>query len=282
MSIFRSYFNKNNTLISNSFTNTGRNPVAELRFGTSGFISPDNEYTRFIFNIDLSKLTEKIISGDISTNCGSSLTHYLHMTNSSSFEDFFNTKTSSGRRRATSFDLILFRIPLTEGATGDPQPFDEGVGYVDSAIVPANLEDLPITDLEDKSYSARPSNWYKRMTLKNWSQEGIYSNINQGTVNFSDLTIIDTQHFEFGNEDINFNMTDEINSIINGTLTNVAGWGIAYMPDVENITGLTETYTVGFFTRHTQTFYEPYLQTTFDDIVEDDRNSFVKNQTNKL
>jgi len=52
------------------------------------------------------------------------------MTNTSSFdEDLLNTSMSNGRMRATSFDLILFRIPDTSGQFGDPQYWDEGVGY---------------------------------------------------------------------------------------------------------------------------------------------------------
>ena len=37
-----------------------------------------------------------------------------------------------------------------------------------------------------------------------------------------------------------------------------------------------------FFTRHTQTFYQPYLLTEYGDLIQDDRNTFVKNQENKL
>ena len=120
--------------------------------------------------------------------------------------------------------------------------------------------------------------------MSDWSEPGIYDNMNNGYVNYSDLVILDTQHFEFGDEDINFDMTQEINSIIDGTLSldDISGWGIAYMPDVENITGMTESYSVGFFTRHTQTFYKPYLETTYDDLIEDDRNIFVKGIENKL
>lgn len=93
---------------------------------------------------------------------------------------------------------------------------------------------------------------------------------------------MDTQHFELGNEDITFDMTNEINNILDGSLTGVTGWGIAYKPDIELITGLTESYSVGFFSQYTQTFYQPYLQTTYDDLIQDDRNVFLKNQTNKL
>ena len=33
MSIYRSYFSKSNTILYNSYTNTGRNPIVELFYG---------------------------------------------------------------------------------------------------------------------------------------------------------------------------------------------------------------------------------------------------------
>ena len=77
-------------------------------------------------------------------------------------------------------------------------------------------------------------------------------------------------------------MTAEINGVLNGTIPNVSGWGIAYKPQVENLTGLTNNYEVQFFTRHTQTFYEPFLETTYNDLIEDDRNQFTLGKVNKL
>jgi hypothetical protein len=116
-----------------------------------------------------------------------------------------------------------------------------------------------------------------------WSEPGMYSNTNTSPyVNYNDLHIVDIQHFDFGNEDINFDMTDEINAILNGTLTGVTGWGIAYRSQFELITGLTSNYSVSFFSRHTQTYYEPYLLTTYNDLIEDDRNLFVEKVENKL
>lgn len=287
MSIYRSYFSRNNTLISNSNTNTGRNPVTELSFGSSDYAIPNYGFTRFIFDLDLSGLTGLTESGVISSECNTGTTHYLKMTNTSSFEeDLLNTKMTNGRRRATSFDLILFRIPKTSGDTGEPQYWDEGVGYdfneFNLAVNNSQGGASPLTYVDDRSYSTRPSNWFKTTTVTNWSENGIYSNVNTGIVNYNDLDILDTQHFEFGNEDIYFNMTNEINGILNGTITGTTGWGIAYMPDVENITGLTESYSVGFFTKHTQTFYQPFLETTYNDLIKDNRNNFIKNQTNKL
>jgi hypothetical protein len=287
MSILRSYINKNNTIISNSFVNTGRNPVIELNFGASDVIVPNFGYTRFIFDLDLSLLEENIASGVISTGCTSAMTHTLKMTNTSSFDnELLNSFMSNERRRATSFDLILWRIPKFSGTTGQPQYWDEGVGYDYSdfniAQNSANGGISPLTYVDSRAYSTRPSNWYQTTTLSGWSQNGIYNNVNQGVVNYSGLTIVARQHFELGNEDLNMDMTAEINGILNGSITGVTGWGISYLPQIENITGLTESYSVAFFSRHTQTFYQPYLLTNYNDFVEDDRNLFLKNQENKL
>jgi len=269
MSINNSYFSKNNTLISNSLTNTGRNPVTELFYGSLATSQYPNGFSRFIFDLDLSLLQEKVSDGTISTTCNDTMTHTLRMVNTSTFNlEELNTTTSQGRLRATSFDLILFRIP-------NNQLWDEGVGY--------DFADL-IYDYSnsDKNFSTRPSNWIQTTTLSGWTSQGIYNNNNSGSTPYSALTIVDTQHFQFGNENVSFDMTSEINSILTGGLTGVTGWGIAYLPQIENLTGLTENYEVQFFTRHTQTFYEPFLETNYNDIIEDDRNSFSLGKVNKL
>ncbi len=101
MSILRSYIDKNNTIISNSYVNTGRNPVIELNFGASDFVIPNYGFTRFLFDLDLSLLISNIQSGVISTGCTpgiSGLTHTLKMTNTSSFDnELLNTFMSNER-----------------------------------------------------------------------------------------------------------------------------------------------------------------------------------------
>src|SRR6056300_323549 len=278
MSIYKSYFKRNDTLIFNSYTNTGRNPVVELFFGRVDNLNSPKGYSRFIFDIDLEDLQNKLNNGEISTGCTEDMTHTLRMTNTSSFDkELLNLTWSNGRRRATSCDLVLFRIPKVSGSTGDVQTWDEGVGqdyYNYNDVIEGN-----------KAFSDRPASWFQRTTIKNWSQEGIYDNENGNTIsglNYSGLTIVDTQHFEFGNEDIEFDMTNEINDILSGATTGVTGYGIAFVPEVENITGMTENYSVGFFSRHTQTFYEPYLETNYNDLIQDDRYTFNEGVSNKL
>lgn len=288
MSVYKSYFKRNDTLVYNTYTNTARNPVVELFFGRVDNLSSPKGFSRFIFDIDLTDLQSKLANGTISTGCTAEMTHTLRMTNTSSFdEELLNTTWSNGRRRATSFDLVLFRIPKVSGSTGDAQTWDEGVGYdyYDGNTNSSNTSTYQQQIETDKSFSDRPANWFQRTTIKNWSLPGIYDNTNSNPIsglNYSGLTIVARQHFEFGNEDIEFDMSNEINNILNGTLTNVTGWGIAFVPEVENITGMTENYSVGFFSRHTQTFYEPFLETNYDDLIQDDRYSFYQGKTNKL
>jgi hypothetical protein len=276
MSINNSYFSKNNTLISNSFTNTGRNPVTELFFGTPISTQYPTGFSRFIFNLDLTLLKQKVIDGVISNDCVNNMKHILRMTNTSTFDlEFLNSSTSQGRKRATSFDLELFRIPFIDYDPDKPQNWDEGVGY--------DFADLQYTiSTSDKNFSDRPSNWYQTTTIGVWDEPGLYNNKNNGFYPYSALTKIAEQHFEFGNENIEFDMTSEINQILDGTLDNVSGWVISFKPQLENLSGLSESYEVQFFTRHTQTFYEPFLETTYNDLIDDDRNLFTLGKVNKL
>ena len=393
MSTHRSYFSKNNTIISNKFVNTGRNPITDIYFGSSLDSISSSGHSRFIFDLDLNPLFNKISDGVITTDCVNNMTHTLTMTNTIRFdEDLLNTYNSDERRRSSSFDLILFRIPQTcnnysptptptptltptptsTTATPTPTPtsvtptptptktptptptptntptqtntptptrtsttptptptptrtpttptptptqtrtptptptqtrtptptptqqciphpqyWDEGVGYdandTSSAINSPTGFAVYSQPLIDNTFSTRPSNWFQTDNFTLWSEPGMYSNTNTSSfVNFNDLHIVDIQHFDKGNEDINFDMTNEINGIINGSITGVTGWGIAYRPEFELITGLTSNYSVSFFTRHTQTFYEPFLLTTYNDLITDDRNLFVERTPNKL
>ncbi len=89
MSIYKSYFNKSNTLLYNSYTNTARNPVVELFYGRLTNVGIPYGFSRYIFDLDLTKLQQKISDKTISTNCYgySGLTHILRMTNTSSFDE---------------------------------------------------------------------------------------------------------------------------------------------------------------------------------------------------
>ena len=288
MSIFRSYFNKNNTIIANSGANTAKNPVTQLFYGKNpvnkcvftgvsgdtcngrtGFTSTVTEgFSRFIFNLDLEDLRDKV------NNCCVNLdnsNHTLKMTNTSNFDDtLLNDRVLiTDTRRATSFTLMLFKA--NSGVA-----WNEGVGY--DYLVPFGSFE-PEFDL---TYSTRPSNWFSATTLTPWPIQGIYLNNNAVT-----YTILDTQYFDNGNENISFSSNSlnfEINNLVTGSTFSNSGntYGIAFLPAFENLTGLTEAYSVGFFTRYTQTFFEPFLETEVHDTITDDRSNFNLYQSNRL
>ena len=262
MSTHKSYFSKNNTLISFSHTNTAKNPVTEIFYGggasryTCQFtgnpldscinendvsitghtrIRVNNSFSRFIFSLDVSDLQEKVDDKTIilSGGCGNSATtHTLRMVNTSTFDKaLLNTFTAKNARRATSFELLLLK--LTGTTSGDT--WSEGVGY----DYVNQTSDFP--GLEDKSFSDRPSNWYMATTLEPWNCNGGY------TWGGCAPVILARQTFDNGNENIEFDMTQEINGILSGN-SMAGGYAIGFVHGLEELTGLTVSQSVGFFT----------------------------------
>lgn len=149
MSYFRSYFEKNNTIIKDTVINTAKNPSTEIFYGSS--------FSKFLFKVDFSELISKVNSGEIVID--DNTRHYLKLTNTI-FGDstLVGEKRNTGRERTTSFDLIIFKIS---------EYWDEGVGfdYEDGGFDYATGND---------TYDERPSNWFYRTSLDEWNAEGVY------------------------------------------------------------------------------------------------------------
>lgn len=250
--VIRTYFDKNNTLISNSSINTGLNPVTELFYGGTG---SENQYSRFIFHFDETRL-RSLYTGGTFTDL-TKLTHKLRLTNTGTFDKDLLNGDMGGKQRTSSFDLILFTVN---------QFWDNGVGY-DYTSANCNLL------AGDCAYSTAPSNWVDAQTAVAWSAgTGVYSGSPSG------ITIA-TQHFDKGNENIDIDITDYVNGVITGN-TNY-GLGLAYIRGLELMQTSCLQY-VGFFTNNTQTFYEPLVETTYSNHITDDRNNFYLDKANKL
>lgn len=250
--VIKTYFSRNNTIIANDTTNTGRNPVAELFYG--GDVS-NLKNSRFLFHFDESRIQSFNTDGTMPDV--SKMTHKLKLTNTGAFDTTLLGQTVGGNKtRTASFDLILFKIN---------QAWDEGVGY-----------DFGYQNFigGSSSTAVSPSNWNYAQTNILWSGgPGVYSGA-------SSAVTITTQHFEFGNENIELDITNEVNDIITGGTTNY-GFGLAFPTSFEE-TPTTDLQYVGFYTRHTQSFYEPFLETTYNETIKDDRNSFFLDKSNKL
>lgn len=247
MSIFRSYFSKNNTLIKDNLTNNSQNPVTELIYGTEDAI-----YSRFIFKFDLTDLISKISTESISIT--KIQKHELNITNTIAVRnDLIGAfMTDEKTRRASSFQLRLFVVP---------EDWDEGSGY-----------EFYYDDNQLYDYNRGASNWTERKTGLNWTIPG--------AVNSTGMTVIATQTFDKGNENIKMDITNFINNILYSGAT-YNGLGLAFSALLESGTTL-ERYSVGFHTKYTHTFFEPYVETTINDTVIDDRKYFYLDKSNKL
>ena len=88
------------------------------------------------------------------------------------------------------------------------------------------------------------------------------------------------QHFDVGNENLNIDITDIFNKFLTGELENY-GIAIAYSPMLEITESAFENY-LGLLTDKTNTFFEPFVETRYTDVVSDDRSNFVLSKNNKL
>ena len=244
MSYFRSYFEKNNTVLKKSYVNTAKNPTTEIFYGSL--------YSKFIFKVDLTDLKDKVDNGDLVI--GAQTKHYLKMTNTVIGDSkLIGQSTGSGRNRATSFDLIVFEVP---------EFWDEGVGF--------DYEYTNNDMLGNKTYDTRASNWFNRISTSGWTTEGVYTG----------NTVVGTIHFDNGNENINLDITNYVNGIIlSGNPNN--GLGISFD---NSYLGLStdNDQSVSFFSKYTQTFFEPFVETVFDDRIDDNRESFIGERQNNL
>jgi hypothetical protein len=248
--VIRTYFDKNNTIVYNSNVNTGLNPITELFYG--GPVG-NQTYSRFLFHFDENRI-KSLYTGGTFTDL-SKLKHTLRMTNTGAFDKELLNTSMGGKDRTASFNLILFKIN---------QPWDNGVGYD---------YEIPIMTFGDPAYYVGASNWVRPQTGIDWSGgTGVYS----GSPSAITVTY---QHFDKGNENIEMDVTNYVNGVLTGN-TNY-GLGIAYDRSYELLSTTVPQY-VGFFTNNTQTFYEPYIETVYDNHIKDDRNSFYLDKNNKL
>lgn len=247
MSIFRNYFSKNNTLIQNNVTNNSQNPVTEISYGTL-----DKEVSRYIFDVDLDKLKEKISNGLINQNRITK--HVLHLTNTIRYAPEYIGKNSylSDIKRASSFNLEVFNIN---------QDWNEGGGY-----------DFTYNNMVSFNASEQASNWYSAKTSTMWNNAGLYES--------GVTTVIGSQSFDNGNENIEIDITNYINNRLSNSGASY-GLGIKFGDVYEKIEDV-QRHAVAFHAKNTNTWYEPYVETIIDDTIIDDRNHFYLDKDNDL
>jgi hypothetical protein len=170
----------------------------------------------------------------------------------------FNSGSNLTKERTSSFNLYLVRMP---------EAWDSGSGndYTKDGFFVKNY-----------SISENGSNWFNSATETPWSiTSGVFTGITSG-----DTNIVGYQRLDIGNEDLNIDITTEVNNIISGITTN-NGFMLCFDYNLEQTSKSNLQY-VGFFTNNTTTFFKPYLETKYSEYIVDDRHEFYLDKNNKL
>ena len=193
------FLDKTATLIKDSKTNTGFNPVAELNYG--------HAVTRFILHFDERQIKSLIANREIPEENLDKVRFVLKMTNATGVDGvpyeksvkFGNTCIS--KSRAVSCMVLALKLPCG---------FDAGHGFEFSS-------DVWVT--EGSSYSQEGCNWYQCRSGQPWDEPGVYSpeTIKREYDNFSSekpSLVVARQSFDYGEENLELDVTDYVRSII--------------------------------------------------------------------
>ena len=284
------------TIIKDSFENTSLNPIMKINYG--------NGITRGVLHFDEKQIID-LVEDKTFANVDRLCCH-LKMTNCFSvdglpYEKNIFKNNGKNAKRAASFELIAFKLP---------QKFDSGRGYDyeedfwiensqsktnhgvswffarDGYVWPVDSDKLDYTNPNLNVDIDNGNIWVKENGEKKIVRMdgGIYSTdfIESELLKFEagePSVIIDKQHFEFGNENMDMNITDYVLDIINGEPN--YGIGIMFSPMYEKMKTSTQQY-VGFFTDKTNTFFHPYVEIEYKEYISDDRENFSIGKFNKL
>lgn len=290
MIVTHTFLDKCNTIIEGTKANFGLNPIIELYYGEL--------HSRALIHFDHNNLKEMV--EDKTYPDITKLRHVLKMTNSALIRtenlnrSCLDITRKDERVRAASFDLILFLVP---------EEWDNGRGFDYSQDIFPGFH---------RGYSEEGSNWYYSRSYCTWGLPdsgnpcepasldncdkargtcpGVYSveklydewekYNGEGSDESGSAIIVGSQRFDYGNENMEIDITDIVNAYITGELEN-HGLGIAFSPVYEEVETKSPQY-VGFFSNSTNSFYQPYVESTYDDFLNDDRNDFHLDKENRL
>jgi len=265
MSIYKIYPSKSNTIASGIYAlyNSGQNAVTDLWYGggKSSELYKRNSISRFIVKFDLTDLQSKLNSKEINQDLV--VSYKLKLKNAIPKDRILENEYEFDRlykKISASFDLICFPIN---------KDWDEGRGY-------DLMKEVYIVKQKGNLQISGYSNWNSATSSSDWDESGIFTNPTASTA----VTTYVSQHFDIGNEDIDMNVTDIVNSWLSGVTTNY-GFAIAYRRDFELISGDTQ-YIASFFTEKTNSAFKPYLEVNYNQVIKDDRHQVTNNRTSRL
>ena len=264
--IKRTFIDKSNTIFEGSDENYGLHPISMLNYGL--------EKSRVLIHFDINEIKDFIESCPENSN----VKHILKMTNCGSI-DFKNfgqhipsNDINGSKKRASSFYVYAFPIP-NNGDNGYID-WDEGIGFDSKA-------DIFISG--EPSISKEGSNWFNRKSGLKWKKTGCIDVPEK-------KDIIAMQHFDHGNENLELDITNYINTLLSNEINEWSahndGLCLSIEPqfdsDIDAETIVEETKYVGFFNNKTNTFFAPVVESKCDESIQDNRYDFIIGKKNRL
>lgn len=266
----RFFLDKCNTIIKNSPVNIGLSPVLELNYGKG--------VSRGLLHFNLDEIYQLVKDKVFADN--SKVTYRLKMTNCASIDPkaffrYIGFGIGDKKRRASSFDLVLFALK---------ENFDQGRGY----------ECEKDFYKDERAYAEDGATWYQSKNGRPWKRgdgaidaegfdlRGLCDGFEDGSMPDNDI-LIGMQHFDYGDENLDIDVTAYVNKMLERAeaVENNYGLGLAFVPRLENMVKETYEY-VGFFTDQTNTIFHPYIEATYDEVIDDDRRTFFLGKENRL
>jgi hypothetical protein len=252
MSVYRSYFSAQATLLRDNPTNNSKNPIIEFSYGGSS-TAANSKIGRYIFKVDLEGLKTEI-SGSTLTR-SNTVSHKIFLKNVIAQAPDLAGQMMDDAKRGSGLTLSIY--PLGED-------FDEGNGYDYLYAPTVNYQYDPVVNAP---------NWTHRKTNTPWAAPGTF----QGVTPAQPLASF---RLENGNEDAVFDITDYMNEVLFSNRQHY-GLGIFLSGGAEALTS-DQRRVVTFFSKYTQSFFEPYLETSYGSRIWEDRCTFPLDQDNYL
>jgi hypothetical protein len=252
--IYRTYIDKDNTIVKNSYYNYGNKSTIDLFWGGR---PNESFFSRYIFHFDIEELREKYNTcslGDLSK-----VSHKLHF-------KYHGFDTEQNVCIPTSYTVCLSKIN---------EYWEEGCGVSeDCTELCTNFARL------NCSVSKAPSNYFYAYSSVTWEVPGVFSGTTSGSTDTYPYLLC--QSFDCSTDDLILDVTDIVNQMILDVDDENHGFILSFHHDLEeSIVPNIENHVV-FFGKETNTYYKPYLETEYNHAIVDDRDSFYANKDNKL
>lgn len=250
---FRTYFDKDTIIVKDQLTNYGSSSIAELHFGGS-YERPT--YSRYLFHFSVDRLKQ------LYQNCQlGNLSQTTHRLVLKPTRFFGNCQKNKELCLDTSYNLCLFPIN---------QEWEEGCGTDASCNCSSCYGGLN----SNCNLSNGAANWFYAKSNDLWNVEGVYDTFSGDTV------YLQCKAQSCNDCMFEMDVTSLVNDLITGTTENF-GYGLAYNNFYE-INPQGNSRHLGFYSKETDTFFQPYLETEYLNPIQDDRHSFYTDKENSL